>query len=99
MAPTSIDTTQGDAKFYIGELFHCDNQDVLLSCVQDGADTLLLEIHNPTDTPQAVKLSAVPGFALLAGLDKTLTVSPCASVKLELPTAAGALTNESATGD
>ena len=98
-ATTSVNTTLGDTRLYVGELFHCDNPDVQLSCVQDGADKLRLEIHNPTDKALTAKLSAVAGFAPLAGLDKTLVVPPCASVKLELPAAAGSLADKPYEGD
>ena len=70
-----------------------------LSCVQDGADKLLLEIHNPSEKPQTAKLSAVPGFAPLAGLDKVVDVPSCGSVKLELPVAVGSLVNKPYEGD
>lgn len=98
-AITSVNLARGDARLYLGELFHCDNQEVRLSCVQEGVDKVLLELHNPTDKALTAKLKAVSGFAPLAGLDKTLTVPPCASVKLELPTAAGSLVNEPYKGD
>jgi hypothetical protein len=98
-ATTSINTTLGDTLLYIGELFHCDSPDVVLSCVQDGADKLLLEVHNPTDKPQSVKLSAAPGFKPLAGLNKSLKLAPFSSTKLELPTPAGTLVNQPYMGD
>jgi hypothetical protein len=98
-ATTSVNTTLGDTKLYIGELFHCDNQDLVLSCVQDGADKLLLEVHNPTDKDATVKLAAATGFTPLAGLDKTLSVPAASSVKLELPTAKGSLEDKPYEGD
>ncbi|MFA6294774.1 MAG: hypothetical protein WC637_23480, partial [Victivallales bacterium] len=98
-AMTSVNTTLGDTKLYIGELFCCDNRDVLMSCVQDGADKLQLELHNPSDKAQKAKLTAVPGFAPLAGLDKTIDVPPCSSVKMDLPTAAGSLVDKPYEGD
>jgi hypothetical protein len=98
-ALTSINTTLGDTKLYIGELFRCDSRDVLMSCTQDGADKLLLEIHNPTDKALKIKLSAVPGFAALAGLDKTVDIPPFSSVKPELPVAAGSLKDKPYDGD
>ena len=98
-ATTSVNTTSGDTNLYIGELFHCDNNDVMLSCVQDGTDKLLLEIHNPTGKPQTAKLSASAGFAPLAGLDRTLDVPAFSSVKLELPAAAASITDKPYEGD
>ncbi|HEY3396095.1 MAG TPA: hypothetical protein VGM19_00400 [Armatimonadota bacterium] len=86
-ATTSVNTTRGDTRLYVGELFHCDNAEVRLSCVQAGADALGLEIHNPTATPQAVTLAAVAGFTPLAGLSETLTVPPFSSVNKTYPTA------------
>ncbi|MFA6294196.1 MAG: hypothetical protein WC637_20565 [Victivallales bacterium] len=88
---TSVNTTLGDTKLYVGELFRCDREDVLMSCVQDGADKLLLEVHNPTAKALKTKLTAVPGFAPLAGLDKTLDIPPFSSMKMNLPAAAGSL--------
>ncbi len=99
VATTSVNTALGDTKLYIGELFHCDSKDVLMSCVQDGADKLLLEIHNPTDKALKAKLNAVAGFAPLAGLDKTVDVPAFSSVKLELPAAAGTLLDKPYEGD
>ena len=99
IATTSVNTTLGDTSLYIGELFHCDNTKVKLSCVQDGTDKLLLEVHNPTDKPQSVTLAAVPGFTPLAGLNKSLDLAPFSSTKLELPTPAGTLVNKSYLGD
>ncbi|MFZ2655676.1 MAG: hypothetical protein WAX69_12160 [Victivallales bacterium] len=96
---TSVNTTLGDTKLYVGELFHCDNKDVLLSCVQDGADKLLLELHNPTEKVMTAKLTAAAGFAPLAGLDKAIDIPPFSSVKLELPVAAGLLTDKPYEGD
>ena len=98
-AMTSVNTTLGDTNVYIGELFHCDNQDVQLSCVQDGADKLLLELHNPSDKAIAVKLSPVPGFSPLAGLDKTIPIPASTSVKIELPTPSGLLADKPYEGD
>jgi len=98
-ATTSVNTTRGENKLYIGELFHCDNQDVRLSCVQDGTDKLLLELHNPTDKALTAKLTAVPGFAPLAGLNKAIDVPVFSSVKLELPVAAGSLVDKPYEGD
>jgi hypothetical protein len=98
-ATTSINTTLGDTRLYIGELFHCDDGQIMLSCVQDGADKLLIEVHNPSDSAKTVKLSAAPGFTPLAGLDKTLTIPPCSSVKLPLPTPAGSLIEAPYQGD
>ncbi|MFA6293361.1 MAG: hypothetical protein WC637_16370, partial [Victivallales bacterium] len=99
VATTSVNTTLGDTKLYIGELFRCDNRDVLMSCVQDAADKLLLEIHNPTDKALKVKLSAVAGFAALAGLDKTVDLPACSSVKMELPAVPGTLVEKPYEGD
>jgi hypothetical protein len=98
-AVTSVNTTLGDTRIHVGELFHCDNPDVLMSCVQDGADRLLLEIHNPGGTPQTANLTATRGFAPLAGLRRQVTVSPHSSVKLELPTLAGSLVYRMYEGD
>jgi hypothetical protein len=98
-ATTSVNTTLGDTRLYIGELFRCDNAEVVLSCVQDGADKLLLEVHNPTDKAADVTLAAAPGFAPLAGLEKTLAVPACSSVKLELPAANGSLEDKAYEGD
>ncbi len=98
-ALTTINLPRWENSLYIGELFRCDNPDVVLSCVQDGADKLLLEVHNPTDQPQTVKLAAVPGFAPLAGLDESLELAPFSSTKLDLPTPAGTLVNKPYLGD
>ena len=98
-ASTIINTTLGDTSLYVGELFHCDDTEVVLSCAQDGVDKLLLEVHNPTDSAKTVKLGAVPGFAPLAGLDKTITILPCSSVKLALTAPAGSLTSSAYQGD
>jgi hypothetical protein len=98
-ATTSINTTLGDTRLYVGELFHCDDDSVLLSCVQDGADKLLLEVHNPGDSAKTVTLDAVPSFTPLAGLNKTLTIPPCSSVKLSLPAPAGTLIDVAYQGD
>ena len=98
-ATTSINTTLGDTRLYVGELFHCDDDKVILSCVQDGADKFLLEVHNPTDGAKTVKLGAVPGFTPLAGLDKTVTVSPYSSVKLALQASTGTLIDAAYQGD
>ncbi|MFZ2657870.1 MAG: hypothetical protein WAX69_23255, partial [Victivallales bacterium] len=98
-ALTSINTTLGDTKLYAGELFHCDNKDVMMSCTQDGADKLLLELHNPTEKAMTAKLTAASGFAPLAGLDKTIDVPAFSSVKLELPAAPGLLVDRPYEGD
>ena len=98
-ATTSINTTLGDTSLYVGELFHCDNDDVRLSCTQDGVDKLLVEIHNPSGNAKAVKLEAAPGFTPLASLDKSIDVPAYSSVKLELPTPAGALVDAGYKGD
>jgi hypothetical protein len=96
---TSINTTLGDTRLYVGELFHSSDDAVLFSCVQDGADKLLLEVHNPTDSAKTVKLDPAPGFVPLASLNKTLTVPPSSSVKLTLPTPAGTLLAAAYQGD
>ena len=96
---TTVNVPRWENKLYIGELFRCDNKDVALSCVQDGTDKLLLEVHNPTDKDASVKLAAAPGFAPLAGLEKTVAVPACSSVKLELPAVAGSLVNKPYEGD
>ena len=88
---TSINTTRGDTRLAIGELFHCDDAEVMLSCVQDGADNLLLEVHNPTDKAKTVKLTGVPGFAPLSALKETVQVAPCSSVKSTLSATPGSL--------
>ena len=62
-------------------------------------DKLLLEVHNPTDKAQVVKLSAARGFAPLAGLNKSLKIAPFSSSKLELPAKAGSLVNKAYMGD
>jgi len=98
-ATTSINTTLGDTRLYIGELFHCSDDGIMLSCAQDGNDKLLLEVHNPENDAKTVSLSAVPGFAPLAGLDKTVTIPPCSSVKLTLPIAAGTIVDGEYKGD
>jgi len=98
-ASTSINTTLGDTRLYIGELFHCNDNETILSCAQDGTDKLLLEVHNPTSSAKTVKLKAVPGFPPLTGLDKTVKIAPYSSVKLELPTPAGTLVNAAYQGD
>ncbi|MFZ2655675.1 MAG: hypothetical protein WAX69_12155 [Victivallales bacterium] len=98
-AVTSVNTTLGDTKLYVGELFHCDSKDVLMSCTQDGADKLLLELHNPTDKALTAKLTAVAGFAPLAGLDRTLDVPAFSSVKLALSAVAGSLLDKPYEGD
>lgn len=98
-AVTSVNTTLGDTRLYIGELFHCSETEVILSCVQDGADKLLLEVHNPSSAAKTVKLSAVPGFAPLVSLSKSIEVPACNSVKLELPTPAGTLIDAAYKGD
>ena len=91
MATTSVNTTLGDTRLYVGELFHCDDAEVLLSAVQDGADKLLIEIHNPTDHARKVTLTAVRGFPILAGLPRTVEVAPCSSKKLTLAASPGSL--------
>ncbi len=96
---TSVNTTLGDTALYVGELFRCDSEDVLLSCVQDGPDTLLLEVHNPTVSPRTVTLSALPGFTPLVGLDETIDVPPFASVKRTLAAQAGSLIEREYEGD
>jgi len=98
-ATTSINTTLGDTTLYVGELFHCDDDQVLLSCVQDGADKLQLEVHNPSADAKTVKLSAVPGFAPLTSLDKSVAVPAYSSVKLTLPAPAGTLVDAAYKGD
>jgi hypothetical protein len=98
-ATTSINTTLGDTRLYVGELFHCDDDRVLLSCVQDGADKLLLELHNPGDSAKTVTLDAVPGFTPLDGLKKTVTIAAWSSVKLALPAPAGTLIDAAYQGD
>lgn len=98
-AMTSINTTLCNTRLYTGELFHCDNRDLLMSCVQDGADKLLLELHNPSDKAMKSKLTGVPGFAPLSGLDKTIEVPPFSSVKLELPVTSGSLIDKPYEGD
>jgi hypothetical protein len=87
-ATTSVNTTLGATRVYLGELFHCDNPDIVLSCVQDGADHLLLDIHNPTDAPRRVTLTAVPGFTPLSGLKMTVNVPPCSSSSSKVLTVA-----------
>ena len=98
-AVTSVNTTFGDTKLYLGELFHCDDKEVLLSCVQEGADRLLVEIHNPTEKARKVKLSAAPGFPPLAGFGKTIDVPACNSIKLVVPSATGSLVDQPYMGD
>lgn len=98
-ASSSINTTLGDTQLYIGELFHCEGDGVVLSAVQDGADRMLVEIHNPTDKPKTVKLTAVPGFTPLAGLNDTVQVAPFSSVKRTLSATAGSLDYSPYKGD
>lgn len=98
-ATTSINTTLGDTRLYIGELFHCDDDRVVLSAAQDGPDKLLLEVHNPGDAPRKVVLSPVPGFAVWKDLPRSLDVAPYSSVKLALESAPGALADAPYQGD
>jgi len=90
-AITSINTMLGDTRLYAGELFHCDDGEVVLSCVQDGADKLLVEIHNPTGKPKTVRLMAVPGFDPLASLSEGIQVKPYSSEKQTFQAATGSL--------
>jgi hypothetical protein len=83
-ALTSVNTTVGNTNLYVGELFHCDDSHVVMSCVQDSADKLMLEIHNPTDAARTVKLTSVPGFAPLHGLDKLFELKAYTSTTCEL---------------
>lgn len=99
MAPTTVNTTTGDTRIYVGELFHCDDSAVVLSTVQDGEDKLLVEIHNPTDKPRKVELTAVPGFAPLNGLKQTVQVAPFSSEKVTLATSSKSLNNQPYQGD
>jgi len=99
VAGTSIDTRLGDTRLYIGELFHCDDSDVRLSAVQDGADKLLLEVHNPTGRQRTVRLTPAPGFAPLAGIDETIQLAPFSSEKRTLTTPAGSLDDGPYKGD
>ena len=96
---TSINTTLGDTSLYLGELFHCDDREVVLSCVQDGADDLLLEVHNSSETAKKIKLTAVPGFTPLGSLEKNIDVPAWSSVKLSLPTGAETLVSAPYFGD
>jgi hypothetical protein len=98
-AATSIDTRRDDTHLYVGELFHCDDSTVRLSAVQDGADRMLLEIHNPTADPKSIQLTAAPGFAPLAGIGQTVKVAPFSSEKLTLSTQAGSLDDTAYKGD
>lgn len=99
VAATSVNTTLGDTRLYVGELFRCNDDQVLLSGVQDGADKLMLEIHNPTAKPRTVSLTPAPGFAPLAGLNVTVVVPPFASVKKTFVAAKGSLVDASYHGD
>lgn len=88
---TSIKPAKTANHLYVGEIFHCDDPAIILSAVQDGADNLLVEIHNPTDKARTVALSGVPGFAPLADLKESVTVGPFQSVKRAWKTPAGSL--------
>ena len=99
MAPTSINTTLGDTRLYTGELFHCSDTEVRLSAVQDGPDKLLVELHNPTDQPRTVQLSAVSGFPPLSNLSESIQLPPFTSVKRTLPTPSGSLVYTPYQGD
>jgi hypothetical protein len=98
-AATSIDTRRGDTHLYVGELFHCDDPVVRLSAVQDGADKMLLEIHNPTAEAKSVRLTAVPGFTPLAGIGQTVKLAPFSSEKLVLSAKSGSLDDSAYKGD
>jgi len=67
--------------------------------VEDGADKLLLEVHNPTDKLRRVHVTAASGFTPLDGLDRTMEVPPCSSVKTDLAAKSGTLLNTPYEGD
>ncbi len=98
-ATTSINTTLGDTRLYIGELFHCSDKEVVLSCVQDGPDKIKLEIHNPTDKPRTVKLAAAPGFSPLAKIAESIVVNPFSSEKRTFQAASGSMNDDPYRGD
>ena len=95
----SLWTSAVGKRYEVGELFHCDDAAVRLSAVQDGADKLLLEIHNPTNARRTVRLTPAPGFAPLASLGETIELAPFSSEKRTLSTPAGSLDNGPYKGD
>jgi hypothetical protein len=88
---TSIKPAKTANHLYVGEIFHCDDPDIITSAVQDGPDNLLVEINNPTDKSRAATISSAPGFAPLAGLKETINLGPGQSVKRTWKTSAGSL--------
>ena len=91
MSPTSIDTTVGDTRLYVGELVHSENPEARISAVQDGAGQMLVEIHNPTDKPMKCHLTGVNGYPPLAGVDCAVTVAPGSSEKRTLTCTPGSV--------
>jgi len=89
---TSIKPAKSASRLYVGEIFHCSDPSLIISAVQDGADKVLVEIHNPTDQPRTVTIKGAPGFAPLMGVNETLTVGAFDSVKRSWATAEGSLT-------
>ena len=54
--------------------------------MQDQADHLLVELHNPTDRELTCTVTGAPGFEPLQGLNRTVTIPAGESVRLELDT-------------
>ncbi len=88
---TAINTKLGDTRLYVGELVRVSNPAIITSAVQDKADHVMIELHNPTDKPLDVKLDGLPAFAPLADWHGTITIPAGSSVKLGKNTPAGSL--------
>ena len=83
---TAVNTTLGDTRLYVGELLHFEAPELVTSAVQDQADHLLVELHNPTDRELTCTVTGAPGFEPLQGLNRTVTIPAGESVRLELDT-------------
>ncbi len=96
---SAVNTNLKATRLYLGELLHFDNPAIITGMVQDAADHLKLELHNPTDEPQRVTMTGRPGFPPLAGENRTFTLPPCSSEKVEFTLPPGSLDYTTYTGD
>jgi hypothetical protein len=84
-ACTTIDTTAGEQKLYIGNLVTADNADVWLTLLPGNADgKTCVEVHNPNEADLPVRVSVPVATFLAAKQEITIRVPKMSSVRVEL---------------
>jgi len=82
---TTLDTTEGDHRLYLGNLVTTDNPDLVLTLLPANADgSTLLDVHNPTDRAATAKVRVPVTTFLAKAQEREVTVPPMSSIRLTL---------------